>query len=355
MRATWLTWRIHRFEIVFALAVGALLAVSAWVIAEQIRALGLADAVCWPRTEDGDYATAACGQMMEAFWPLEDQSGLVRVGLNVLPVLIGIILGVPVVGRELELRTAGFSWALTASRSRWLVARLVPMALVGVVALGVLALAGRYLFDAIWLGRYGPELTEVATEGAALVLRGLAAFGVGLLLGALVGRTMPALLIGVAVMAAWGLLVVPQAQAQLTPTRTVWVDEGGWRDGVGWLAYTDQGGTFDVSRPGLPGEPGMRIEEQALYESIDAQVRATCGEAPEYGDEDGPGSPEYQAWARCAEPIQAAGEASLSRWNKVVPRSAWPDFSFLDMGMSLVVGLVTLALTFVVVARRRPE
>ncbi len=357
MRATWLTWRIHRFEIVFVLAVTLLLAASAFVIADQIRSLGLADAVCWPRTEDSDYATPACDRMMEAFWPLEGQSGLVRVGLNVVPVLIGIILGVPVVGRELELRTAGFSWALTASRSRWLLTRVLQMVVVAIMALGVLALAGRLLFDAIWLGRYGPELTEVSTEGLALVLRGLAAFGVGLLVGAIVGRTMPALLIGVAVMAAWGMLVVPLAQAQLVPQRSVWVDQKSddWRQGTSPLAYTDDGGTFDLSRPGVAGEPGARVDEEAAYAAIEAQVLAACGEAPDYGDENGSGTPEYQAWAACTEPIQQAGEVRMARWNKEVPRSAWPDFSFLDAGMSLLLGGVAVLVTFPIVAGRRPE
>ncbi len=357
MRGTWLTWKIHRFEILFVLALAALVVVSGIIIADQIRALGLADAVCWPRTENGDYATPACSRMMDAFWPLEDQSGLVRVGLNVMPAIAGIILGVPVVGRELELRTAGFSWALTASRARWLLARLLPMALVAVLALGVMGLAGRHLFDAIWLGRYGPDLTEVSTEGLALVMRGLAAFGVGLLIGALVGRTMPALLIGAVVMAGWGLFVVPQAQAQLLGPRLVWVDQDAddWRLGVSWLAYTDQGGTFDPALPGLPGEPGGRVDEEAASAAIDADVRATCGEMPDYGDENGSGTPEFQTWQRCAEPVWDDHYAHMRRWNKVLPRSAWPDFSFLDMGMSLLLGGAAIAVTFPIVARRKPE
>ncbi|MEZ4597402.1 MAG: hypothetical protein R3C32_11630 [Chloroflexota bacterium] len=235
-------------------------------------------------------------------------------GLNVVPVLIGIILGVPVVGRELELRTAGFSWALTASRSRWLMARLVPMALVGVVALGVLALAGRYLFDAIWLGRYGPELTEGRHGGRGAGAAGLAAFGVGLLLGALVGRD-AALLIGVAVMAAWGLLVVPQAQA------------GSSRPGpCGWA--TRRGRTAPHRSPTPTRRHVRRVQGRVCPASPGCastsrrcMSRSTPRSAPRaarhrYGDENGPGSPGYQTWARCAEPIQTAGEAPLNRWNR---------------------------------------
>ncbi|MBX3031506.1 MAG: hypothetical protein KF809_15270 [Chloroflexi bacterium] len=356
MRGTWLTWRIHRFEVVFVLAIGALVTLSAWVIGDQIRSLGLAEVTCWPRTENGDYATRECGRLMDAFWPLEGQSGLVRVGLNVVPAIVGIILGVPVVGRELELRTAGFSWALTASRTRWLLARLLPMALVAVVALGIMGLAGRDLFDAIWLGRYGPDLTEVSTEGLALVLRGLAAFGVGLLIGALVGRTMPALLIGAVVMAVWGLVVVPQAQAQLIGSRLEWRGPDEWRSGGGsWLGHLGEDDMFDVTNPGLPGEPGARVDQETAWRIQEAELLATCGETPDYGDEDGPGTPEFQAWGSCADGFWSGTSSRMQQWSRIVPRSAWPDFSFLDAGMSLLLGGAAIAATFPIVARRRPE
>ena len=89
MTAAWLTWRINRFEVVFVLAVAALLGISTWIIADQIRGLGLTEAACWPRTENGDYATPACDRMMETYWSVEAQGGLVRVALTVAPALLG--------------------------------------------------------------------------------------------------------------------------------------------------------------------------------------------------------------------------------------------------------------------------
>lgn len=354
MRATWLTWRINRFEILFVLALAAFVGVSAWVLADQIRSLGLTEALCWPRDPDsGSYATPECDRMMESFWPLTSQANMVRVVLTIAPGLLGVILGVPIVARELELRTASFSWALTPSRWRWLLARFLPMLLVGVVGLAVVAWAGTTLFDALWLGRYGPDLTEVAAQGVALVVRGLAAVALALLIGAIVGRTMPALLIAVVVFAGWGLLVVPRAQAILADQRAVWQreDEDQWRTGVQMLTYVDYA-FFDPSRAGEPGEPGIRVDQEAAWSDIDAQIEATCGPAPD--DENGE-SPEYRAWARCTEPITTEAQRHIVQASKVVHRDAWDDFVALDVAMSLVLGAGALLATVVVVAVRKPE
>ncbi len=353
MRATWLTWRIHRFEILFVLAVAAALVVSAWVVADQIRSLGLTESLCWPRDEEGGYATARCDTLMGEFWPIASQAGYVRVALTVAPMLLGLVLGTPIVARELELRTAAFSWALTPSRSRWLLARFLPMLLVGLVGFAVAAWAGDVLFDALWLGRYGPDLTEIGGQGLALVARGFAAICVALLVGALLRRTMPAFLVSVVLMGVWSLFVVTQAQNVLAGERAVWQreDQDTWRTGVVMLTYVDYA-FFDPSRPGEPGEPGLRIDEEAAWAATDAEVTATCGQPP---DDDTGETPAYRTWSDCASPIWKAAQAHMVQATKAVPRSAWVDFVALDVAMSLGLGGVALLLTFPVVARRRPE
>ena len=271
MSTTWLTWKMSRFEILFVLALTVLLGVTAWVLADQIRSLGLTDAACWPRTEDGGYATPACDTLMDSFWPLAGQAGLIRVGLTIAPGVVGLILGVPIEARELEMRTAVFSWAHATPRWRWLLARFLPMLLVAVVVLGVIAWAGMTLFDGLWLGRYAPDLAEVSALGVSLVARGLAAVAVAMLVGVLVGRTMPALVIGVVMLAAWGLVVVPQVQNLLAGQRSTWQreDQDSWRTGEQMLTYTDYA-FFDTSRPGVAGEPGLRVDQDAAWAAIDA-------------------------------------------------------------------------------------
>jgi hypothetical protein len=169
---------------------------------------------------------------------------------------------------------------------------------------------------------------------------------------------MPALLIAVVVLGAWGLIAVPQAQAMLAKDRSVWVrqDDDSWRYGGGSLTYSDYG-TFDTTLPGLPGEPGMRVEEQDLYAEADRQIRAACGGQPGNPEDDDYDyeSPEFLAWSECADPYWMAVQSRAVGWSKEVPRSAWGDFATLDIAMSALLGGAALALTLLVVTRRRPE
>ncbi|MET0773792.1 MAG: hypothetical protein ABWZ82_11960, partial [Candidatus Limnocylindrales bacterium] len=116
------------------------------------------------------------------------------------------------------------------------------------------------------------------------------------------------------------------------------------------LTYVDYA-FFDPSRPGVPGEPGLRVDQEAIWSAIDIQVRTTCGEQPE--DDTGE-SAEYRMWAACAQPIQEKGERSAVQASRIVPRSAWGDFAALDIAMSALLGGGALLLTWPVVARRRP-
>jgi hypothetical protein len=224
------------------------------------------------------------------------------------------------------------------------------MLLVGLVALLVVAWAGTTLFDALWLGRYGPDLTEIAGQGGALVVRGLAAVAVALLIGAVVGRTMPALLVAVVVLAGWALFVVPRAQAVLADQRSVWVrsNDDSWRYGDDQLAYADYG-TFDVSRSGVNGEPGARIEYEEWDRQLALRIREECGAQP---TEDSAETPEAQAFFECEGRLYRDTDPS---WSKEVPRSAWDDFVVLAVVMSGLLGGGALVLTFLVVTRRRPE
>ena len=98
LRSVLLTWKMHRFEVVFVVIVLAVLGVSVWVTSSHIAGLGLSDA-CWPRPEDGGYATPTCDALMERFWPMDAQAGYLRVALTIAPGILGIVLGVPIVAQ----------------------------------------------------------------------------------------------------------------------------------------------------------------------------------------------------------------------------------------------------------------
>lgn len=345
LRSVMLTWKIHRFEVIFAALVIAVVGVAIWWVSSQLLDLGLSD-TCWPRDEDGNFPSAECDGLMSSFWnTMSGQGGYARIALTVAPSIIGLILGVPIVARELELRTTSLAWSLSLRRSRWLLARALPMFVIGLVGFIVLGWVGSGLFEAMQGGRQGPDLTEVAASGPALVARGVLAVAIGLLAGALIGRTMPALVIAVVLMLAWSLVVVPQIQNVLTQDRAVWVNNQGdyWRDGTSYMAYAEFGNFYE-SKPGLPGEPGARYDD----EDWNAAVEEGCGPTPDYGDEDGEGTPAFRAWARCSEDYPYP-----TSWFKGVPESAFPDYQMVDILASLGLAALCFLVTIPVVERRR--
>ncbi len=346
--STWLTWKMNRFEIVAVVALLGLLIASAWIVTGHITGLGLSDA-CWPRTEDGNYATAACDDLMNRFYSITSGEGsLVRIGLALVAPIAGLILGVPVVARELELRTTALAWSLQGTRRRWLAARTIPMLLVGLVAFLILGAVGSLFFGALARGSQSQALTEVASDGLALVARALSAFGVALLMGAMVGRTMPAFIVAAVVVPLWSVVGVGAIQGELSKQFAVWVsqDDESWRDGVpGPLAYVG-GGQFDTTKPGVDGEPGARFD----YDDVDRQVMAACGQAP---NDDTGETPAYQAWAACSDPYYQ--RVIHAQWDKEVPAARYGDYATVDTLASLLVGGLAILLTFPIVTRRRPS
>ena len=111
---------------------------------------------------------------------------------------VGLVLGVPVVAREIEHRTAQVAWAISRSRVRWLFARVAFPALVAVVLGVALAVTTEILATAM---RPDVDLSRDfnfhGNRGPLIVGRALLGLGAGVLVGALVGRQLPAVLLGV--------------------------------------------------------------------------------------------------------------------------------------------------------------
>jgi hypothetical protein len=338
LRAAWLTYRMHQFEVLVSALLLTVLAVSVLIVTSHLTELDI------PGTCLGaNYTRPVC----ERFWDIAGSEVFyARAGLGLLAPIIGLILGVPIVAREVELRTTSLAWSLTPHRGRWLLSRLLPMLAVAVVGLIVLGWVGSGLFKALEVGPVPSSLTGVASQGPTLVARGLMALGIAVFAGAVMGRTMPALLVAAIAIIAWSLLGVPTVQRSMFADRAVWTEEeNGRRDGIGPLAFVESG-EFDTSKPGVDGEPGARFDHEAFYRK---QVEE-CGQQPEESiDND---TPEERAWATCAEQLPQPEDMY---WSKVVPASTYPDFQLAEFALDAGIGGAALLLTLPVVARRRPS
>ena len=197
---TWLTWRQHRQHLLVGLtvlaALGAAFAVLRGGLVAYVRDSGLS--ACLAEPDEG------CGHLIDglrAHYP----SLLDRLPyLALVPALVGVFVGAPLLPRELERGTHRLVWTQSVSRTRWLLTKVGLLCAASVafgLALGVVArwFLSPYVDGAVVspVQRDILGLLDVAPAGYCLF-----AFGLGVATGALIRRTLPAMAAALAVFTA---------------------------------------------------------------------------------------------------------------------------------------------------------
>jgi hypothetical protein len=215
----WLTWRQFRTQ---AAMMSAALAGLAVILA--LTGSGLADeyssgiAACTGQSD-------GCSDFVDRFFQNHQDAFLaVTAVVLVLPALIGLFWGAPLIARELEAGTHRLVWNQSITRTRWLAVKLGLVVLAAVIAAGLGSLAVDWWSDPIDKTALNyPRMAPLLFDARGIVPIGHAAFAValGVTVGMLVRRTLPAMAITlavfVAVQIAMPLLVRPHLSA---PTRS---------------------------------------------------------------------------------------------------------------------------------------
>ena len=142
---------------------------------------------------------AACEVKQTAYYEI-DQRATELLGFGtILPILAGILLGVAVVGRELESGTASLAWTLSRSRRRWYLTRAVLLALILGLLLFIPGLAANVLEHA----RQpkvdpGSSFNDGGERGPVFAMRGVLTYALGVVAGAVLGRQLPAVIVTIA-------------------------------------------------------------------------------------------------------------------------------------------------------------
>jgi hypothetical protein len=135
-------------------------------------------------------------------WLIHRDEGSARVWLGLLvilaPGLIGAFWGAPLVAGEFEDGTFRLAWTQSVTRTRWMAAKLVVVGLASMAAAGLLSLVVTW-----WAGPLDHSaLNQFATfdqRDIAPVGYAAFAFTLGVLAGALIRRTLPAMAVTLAV------------------------------------------------------------------------------------------------------------------------------------------------------------
>lgn len=240
-----LTLKQHRFEVGAAVLGALVLGGLALVVDARLRAVNV-PAGCFEAWLSGGGADGAgdCSGPVQTFATInEEEAGKLLASMAVLPFVVGLLAGVPIVGRELEARTAQTAWSLSGSRLRWLLRQLAPIVVLVGVAVAFAAVAAGVL-EATREPWYHSGFNDVTLHGPPVVARTFGALGLGLLLGALLGRTLPAFIVGALVSLVLVANVSTISYGWLESQKAVVADVSsresgtwnGWTYGSAWLA-----------------------------------------------------------------------------------------------------------------------
>ena len=232
-----MAFRLHRFEILGFGALIGLLAIAAVVVAGNLDATGYG-ARCDPMDSMGGNPPE-CERMGQAFYDMQSQVSPVRGILVVLPFLLGALVGAPLVARELERGTTRLAWSLAPSRLRWFVVRVVPAV---VIVFGLAFLAGAALDRLMAATEPRTDVTAnfsgYGFRGVVLAARAAFVFAIGVAVGAVMGRMLPALIV-TAIVAYVGLAGGMSVHGKILASEAVLVDDAAGV-GVPGAMYFDQ-------------------------------------------------------------------------------------------------------------------
>jgi hypothetical protein len=190
---TWVVWRQHRNQAYFAAAALAAFAVLLLVTGRQM-------ASHYQSALTSCTASHGCGNLANTLILGTPVLFLLVTLTVVVPCLLGVFWGGPLVARELETGTSQFAWMQSITRSRWLTVK------AGWVLLAAAAWGGAVSALVTWwsspvnaLKHQNFQPGQFDIQGIVPVGYALFAVSLGIAAGALVRRTLPALAITVGV------------------------------------------------------------------------------------------------------------------------------------------------------------
>jgi hypothetical protein len=184
---TWLVWRQYRAQ-------GAIASVLLAVAAAVILVSGFQMASHWHSMLVTCAGNSACLEQQ----PLVGNgvvSDLPYISL-IVPVVLGMLWGAPLVAHELETRTSDFAWAQSVTRARWLIVKTGWLLLAAAACGGVLAALTTWWSGPInaWQGSvFAPG--QFDTQGIVPIGYAVFAMALGIAAGTVARRTLPAIAI----------------------------------------------------------------------------------------------------------------------------------------------------------------
>jgi hypothetical protein len=238
----WVVWRQHRLECL--IVGGALILLAVFFLINGISLVQTSQQIgltaCLAQANHPE-CTNFEQSFLQQYWYL----GTFTNSVNLLPIFFGLLVGAPLVARELEQGTHRLIWTQSITRLRWLTTKLALILGASLLAFGLL-----FTMLTIWYrpigqinGSFGP--TAFDTTGPVLVASALLILSLGILAGTLTRHTVMAMLVALIVFLAIRLpiefLLRPNYQPPITITwplnqaKPADITDQNWTIATGWI------------------------------------------------------------------------------------------------------------------------
>jgi hypothetical protein len=170
--------------------------------------------------------------------------------LVIAPALVGIFWGAPLVARELETGSYRLGWTQSVTRRRWLAIKLAVVGLASVAVGGLLSLMVTWWFspiDTVTANVYG----TFDTRGITPIGYAFFAFALGVTLGVLWRRTLPAMATTLVAFVLVRVAVLEWIRTRLLPASHTVLSLNPSNANFG-ASMTPSGPTFVVGTPSIP-------------------------------------------------------------------------------------------------------
>jgi len=274
----------------------------------------------------------ACQATLTAYYEAESMASNFLNLAWAAPFGMGVLLGAPLVAREIEGGTAQLAWSLSPSRTGWLLRRIAFVAFFGLALLAVLAVTSELLAAAMLPDRtLSEDFTYFGRRGMPIVARGVGAILIGVLVGALIGRVLPAILAAA--------LVIGLAFLGLTLAEDRWNQAEATMQRLFDAPPDSQ--SFDMAALGV--SYGMETADGEFVTYSEANER---GMNPNFADERG-------GWYASEEDLEAGRLLGYDA-RLTIAGERYPDLVLRHSALAAALGILALGLAAIVVVRRRP-
>ncbi|HEX4092229.1 MAG TPA: hypothetical protein VHZ33_26220 [Trebonia sp.] len=345
---TWLVWRQYRTQAAIA---GGLLAVFALVL----LITGVQMASQWHSALTACTATRSCGSLASSLSLGNHVAYDLTIVSEIVPAVIGLLMGAPLVAAEVESGTSNFAWTQSITRGRWLTAKAGWLLLAAAVWGGSVAALVTW-----WSGPrnalYGNALQPNNFDMQGIVPAAYAVFGMalGIAAGALLRRTLPAIAITLAGFIALRTVVAEFLRSHYLAAGTTYASvtgngaapTGSWVLGSGVVNRAGQ--VLDVQNVTVPSGGGPGVIAGVPVSDLPAACKALVPAVASSMSRAAPNGrgPALSHLVSC---IQAAGFRQFATYQ---PISRYWAFQSIEAGIFVALAAGLVAVAFLVVRRR---